>query len=325
MREILRIIRWKNLVIVVATMILIRYFLISALAAGMMVMDVTGSMVPVVLKMPWYDFSLLVIATVLLTAGGYVINDYFDIKTDIINRGNVVVGTVVPRRKAMMLHNLLNIAGVGAGFIVSARAGYFWLGTLFLLASGLLWFYSASYKRQFLIGNLLVGILTAMIPMLVMFFEYPYMYGFYETNSLGHPDYGVLFIWTGGFALFAFITTLAREIIKDIEDYEGDREYGRNTLPVVLGIKSTRLIVAVLLAAVTGLLYIAWGVFLKDVVTLVYISVALAVPVIIVLCMVLTGRCKRRFHDASSLMKVVMLAGLLYTVVVRVIIAMGLF
>jgi 4-hydroxybenzoate polyprenyltransferase len=187
--------------------------------------------------MPWFDFLFLVLATLCLTAGGYVINDYFDIKTDLINRGNVIVGTVIPRRRAMMLHNILNIAGVAAGFYISWRVGYFWLGTLFLLVSGLLWFYSASYKRQFLIGNILVAILTALVPFLVVFFEFPTMYEYYSVNAIEHPYYKLLFFWTGGFSVFAFMTTLAREIIKDIEDYEGDREYGRSTLPVVLGYK----------------------------------------------------------------------------------------
>jgi len=321
----MKVIRWKNLLIVVATMFMVRYFLLASVAGGMEVMDVSGVMVPVTLKMPWYDFLLLVIASVCLTAGGYVINDYFDIKTDIINRGNVIVGTVIPRRRALMFHNILNVIGVAAGFAVSARAGYFWLGTLFLIISGLLWFYSASYKRQFLIGNLLVALLTALIPVAVMFYEFPFMFSYYESNSIGHPGYRVLFLWTGGFALFAFMTTLAREIIKDIEDYEGDMEFGRNTLPVILGIRSSRIVVALLLASIIGSLYLAWVFILSDLLTLIYISVALAVPLLVVLCMVVTGKCKRRFHDASSLMKYTMLAGLIYTAIVKIILSKGLF
>jgi hypothetical protein len=116
-----------------------------------------GNLVPLSLKFPWYDFIILVIATLLITAGGYVINDYFDIKTDLINKGEVIVGTKIPRRQAMKWHNILNIAGVAAGFYISWKAGYFWLGILFLIVSGLLYFYSASYKRQFLIGNIIVA------------------------------------------------------------------------------------------------------------------------------------------------------------------------
>ena len=90
-----------------------------------------GEVIPMVLQFPWYDFILLVLATVFITAGGYVINDYFDIKTDLINKGKVIVGTKIPRRKAMMWHIILNIAGVLLGFYISWKAGYLWLGACF--------------------------------------------------------------------------------------------------------------------------------------------------------------------------------------------------
>ena len=132
---------------------------------GVILIKGTGEEIPMTLQFPWYDFILLVAATVFITAGGYVINDYFDIKTDLINKGKVIVGTKIPRRQAMMWHNIFNIAGVSIGFYISWKAGYLWLGTLFLIVSGLLYFYSASYKRQFLIGNIIVAILTAMVPL----------------------------------------------------------------------------------------------------------------------------------------------------------------
>jgi 4-hydroxybenzoate polyprenyltransferase len=319
MKDILKVVRWKNLLIVAVTMIMTKYLLLSALASGMQVTLVSGETVPVMLQLPWYDFLALVMATILLTAGGYVINDYFDIKTDLINRGNVIVGTVIPRRQAMLLHNFLNIAGVAAGFYVSWRVGYFWLGTMFLLVSGLLWFYSASYKRQFLIGNILVAILTALVPFMVVFYEFPVMYEYYSSNAVEHPYYKLFFFWGGGFALFAFMTTLAREIIKDVEDYDGDLEYGRNTLPVVLGIKSTRLIVTALVLSIVITLYVVWSLFLSDLVSMIYISAAIVVPLLLIIYMVLTGKGKRHFTEASSLMKVVMLIGLLYMVVVKLI------
>lgn len=325
MKEILKVVRWKNLLIVAVTMIMTRYLLLASLAAEMQVTLHSGETVQAALQMPWFDFLFLVVATLCLTAGGYVINDYFDIKTDLINRGNVIVGTVIPRRRAMLMHNYLNLIGVAAGFYVSWRVGYFWLGTLFLLVSGLLWFYSASYKRQFLIGNILVALLTALVPILVVFFEFPYIYEYYSMNATEHPYYNLLFFWTGGFALFAFLTTLAREIIKDIEDYEGDREYGRNTLPVVLGIRSTRVIVTGLVIGIIIMLYIVWGLFVNDLLTLVYMSLAIVLPQLLIILMVLTGRGRKHFHTASSVMKIVMLSGLLYMVVVKIVLSSGLY
>ncbi len=170
----------------------------------------TGVEVPMMLQFEWYNFVILIIATVCITAGGYVINDYFDIKTDLINRGKVLVGTKVSRRKAIMWHSVFNVIGVAAGFYVSWKAHYFWFGTIFLIVSGLLYFYSASYKRQFLIGNLIVAVLTAAVPLLVVLFEWAALYRFYVVNVAVMPELDFLFGWVGGFAIYAFLTTLVR-------------------------------------------------------------------------------------------------------------------
>lgn len=321
MKTFLKLVRWPNLLIVAFTMILMRYAVVEPVISKITVSIIggTGEMMPLSLKFPWYDFLILILATVSLTAGGYVINDYFDIRTDLINRGEVIVGSKVPRRKAMLLHNILNIIGVTAGFYISWKAGYFWMGMLFLIVSGLLYFYSASYKRQFLVGNLVVAILTAMVPLLVVFYEWPALYRFYEVNAFSSPDLNVIFYWVGGFALFAFITTLTREIIKDIEDFEGDMAYGRNTVPVVTGILTARIIAIVLTAVTIAMLYLVWRFFLHDKITLVYISAAVVVPLAIVIYRLILSPGKRQLHSASRLMKIAQCSGVLYSVVVKLI------
>lgn len=326
MKEFLKVIRWQNLLIVILTMIMIRYFVIEPLISrvGVTLIDGTGEVVPMILHLPWYDFIILVIATVCITAGGYVINDYFDIKTDLINKGSVIVGTRIPRHKAMMLHNIFNIIGVAAGFYISWKAGYFWLGILFLLVSGLLYFYSASYKRQFLIGNIIVSILTAMVPLLVILYEWPALYRFYTIHAVETPALGFLFYWVGGFALFAFLTTISREIIKDIEDFEGDMAYGRNTLPVVIGIPASKIIAISLIIVTLSLLYLVWYFFVHDEITLVYLSVMIVLPLLFVIYLVTISRNKKQMHLASNLMKLIMLAGILYSAVVKAIITWNL-
>ena len=321
MKAFLNLIRWPNLLIVALTMILMRYAIIEPVISKINVFLVSspGSVFPLSLQLPWYDFAVLVLATLLITAGGYVINDYFDIKTDLINKGEVIVGTKIPRRKAMLWHNFLNIAGVLAGFYISWKAGYFWMGLLFLIVSGLLYFYSASYKRQFLVGNFIVALLTAMVPMLVAIYEWLPMYRFYALNSSQPPDLGIIFYWIGGFAIFAFLTTLTREIIKDIEDFEGDQAYGRNTIPVVTGIFTAKMISVLLIAVTIGLLYIIWYYFLNDKITLAYLSVTVVLPLLYVVYKVLISSERKQLHAASRLMKIVMMAGVLYSVVVKLI------
>jgi 4-hydroxybenzoate polyprenyltransferase len=323
MKEFLRLIRWPNLLIIILTMVLIRYAVLAPLLSKtgvILINQGNGEEVSMVLMQPWLQFVILVAAVVLLTAAGYVINDYFDIRTDLINKGTVIVGTVISRRKAMLLHNVFNFAAVLAGFYVSWKAGYFWLGTLFLIVSGLLYFYSASYKRQFLIGNLLVSVLAASMPLLVVCFEWPFLFKYYSANAIELPPLSFLFYWTGGFALFAFLTTLTREIVKDIEDFEGDSEFGRNTLPVIMGLRTSRLVAAALMLLTLVLLFLVWYFFLNDKITLVYMSVAIALPLAYNIYAILTAEGKEQLHRSSTVMKLVMLSGILYSLVVKAII-----
>lgn len=319
MKAFLKLIRWQNLLIVIITMVFMRYALISPLLGKVDVIlkQGLGEEIPMTLQFGIFNFILLVTATVLITAGGYVINDYFDIRTDLINKGKVIVGTRIERRQAMMLHNVFNLAGVAIGFYISWRSGYFLMGLLFLIVSGLLYFYSASYKRQFLIGNLIVAVLTAMVPMLVAFYEWPALYKFYSINAIRLPEFNFIFYWVGGFGLFAFMTTLTREIIKDIEDYEGDSAYGRNTIPIIAGIISAKIISVVLILLTLIMLYLIWYLFLFDKYTLIYISALIAIPLLIVIITVFKSADSKQMHSASRMMKIVMLSGILYSVVVK--------
>jgi len=327
MKEFLKLIRWQNLLIVILTMVLMRYAVIEPLIGkiGVKLLNNPAQLVPMKLQFPWYNFIILVVSTVLITAGGYVINDYFDIKTDLINRGKVIVGTKIPRQKAMMWHNILNVAGVAGGYYVSWRSGYFWLGTIFLVVSGLLYFYSASYKRQFLIGNLVVALLTAVVPLLVVIYEWPALYIHYSVFAVNIPDYNIIFYWAGGFAVFAFLTTLTREIIKDIEDFDGDQAYGRNTVPVFIGVLSAKIVTLSLIVITISLLYLTWYLFINDLITVSYLSVAIVLPLLIVVYKVFTGRERKQMHSASLLMKVAMITGILYSVVVKIILTWNLF
>lgn len=326
MKAFLKLIRWQNLLIVVLTMMLMRYAVIAPLLGKLTVVlsQGSGDQVSMTLQSTLFDFFLLVFATVCITAAGYVINDYFDIRTDLINKGKVIVGTKIPRRQAMMFHNVFNLAGVSAGFYISWRAGYIWLGALFLVVSGLLYFYSASYKRQFLIGNIIVAVLTAMVPLLVVIYEWPAIYRYYVVNAVSMPDFNFIFYWVGGFAFFAFLTTLTREIIKDIEDFEGDVAYGRNTVPIVIGILSARIVSVSLVILTIALLYLTWFNFVNDTITLIYISASIVLPLLYVVYRVVISKNRKQFHTASSIMKIVMLTGILYSVLVKIILTWNL-
>ena len=164
LRSIFQLIRFPNLVIIVATQYAMRYLLMEPLLPSDSFSLQFGDL----------QFFLLVLATVFIAAAGYIINDYFDTQADLINKpSRVVVGIKISRREAMTMHALLNIIGVGIGVYLAFYVGIPSLSFVFLMATGLLWFYSTNYKRQFLVGNLSVAFLTGLVPLMVVLFEIP--------------------------------------------------------------------------------------------------------------------------------------------------------
>jgi 4-hydroxybenzoate polyprenyltransferase len=131
--------------------------------------------------------------------------------------------------------------------------------------------------------------------------------------------------WVGGFALFAFLTNLIREIIKDIEDFEGDIAYGRNTVPVILGVLSTKIVSIFLISVTILLLFLTWHYFVNDTITFIYLTAVVVLPLIYAIYMLIISKEKKQLHSASRIMKIVMLTGVLYSVVVKVIITWNLF
>ncbi len=274
------------------------------------------------LQLSNFNFMLLVIATVLITAAGYVINDYFDTKTDKVNRpDNILVGTKINRRMAILLHVILNLIGISLGIYLSYIIGEIYLSLLFIFIPGILWFYSTTYKRQLLIGNIVVAILTALVPILVIVFEMPLLNTAYSEILISYRiDFSYLFYWVCVFGFFAFLTTLIREIIKDIEDFEGDCAFGSKTLPIIVGVKKSKIIIFILgLFTIISLLYILL-VFLNDTLSIIYFTIFLIFPLIILLYKLFRAEKKSDYHFLSNLTKGIMLSGILYSVLANFII-----
>ena len=312
MSAYLKLIRYPNLVIIVITQYLMRWGIIEPM------LEVNGFE----LQLDAFHFFLLVLSTVSITAAGYVINDYFDTHTDLLNKpSQVLVGTTIPRRSAMVFHILLNILGVGVGIYLSFHVNMPFLGLVFLLVSGLLWFYSTTYKRQFLVGNILVALLTALVPLMVAVFEIPMLNETYRKILLTNQvNFMYVFYWVLAFAFFAFITNLIREIVKDMEDFEGDRAYGRNSLPVVLGRRSTKMVVvALIVVALVGLVY-AYFRHLGDHFTFIYFLLFLFFPFIFLIFKIIRSGKKEDFKLVSHILKAIMLVGVLYALIARYII-----
>ena len=304
-----RLIRLPDLLMIVLTQSLVRWSLLGPLlSAKGLSLQTSNSL-----------FVVLMLATVFLSAGGYVINDYFDRKIDSVNDPeDVVVGHSISLQHTMAIHMVLTVLGILLGFFVSFRVHYFYLGVLFLLGAGILWFYSTTYKRQLLIGNLIVAFLTGCVPLLVLLFELPLLYArFGELLMTGDFSISYLVMWVGGFSGFAFLLTLAREIIKDAEDIKGDTSYGRRTLPAVAGTGVSKVVVMVLFAISALALILIYFFYLPDPYTLIYILVLLIAPLVATGFLLVKARTAKEFHRVSLLTKCVMVAGLLYILLVN--------
>jgi len=307
-----RLIRYKNLLIIILTQYLMRWSIIKPILTAY----------NFELQFSELNFFFLVMATVLLTAAGYVINDYFDAKTDMVNRPDtVIVGRVLNRRWAILWHVIINIVGIGLGAYISFYIGIPSLTLVFIMVTGILWFYSTTYKRQFLIGNVIVALLTAMVPLMVLLFEIPLLnqkYGLLMEEL--RSDFTHIIVWVMAFSVFAFLLTMIREIIKDIEDYEGDSIYGRKTLPIVTGVLNSKIvIITFILTTIFSLLYINFT-FLNDKITLVYFSIFLLIPLVLLLYKIIKASTKKDYHKASNLTKWIMLSGISYALVANYII-----
>ena len=260
------------------------------------------------------------LATVLIAGGGYVINDYFDVKIDRINRPDeVVVTRTVSKPGAMRLSMTLSGTGIACGIAAAVMLRSLTIGILFVLIPGLLWFYSSSYKRLFMVGNLIIALLAATTPMVVAMANVAILQLRYETilpfTTLPHD----LYAWLGGFALFAFLLTWIREIIKDLQDQMGDRELECHSMPVVWGETWTKVFVTLLFAVTLALIGYLWWVVLpfphswRDLSTR-YIALGIVTPMLGAIGLLWSAKIPSDYKTCQQVVKLTMLLGMLYSI-----------
>jgi len=271
-------------------------------------------------QLPWYVLLLVGAAIVLIAAGGYVINDYFDVKIDRINRPDeVIVTRSVSKPAAMRLSVGLSGVGVVCGIVVAVLMRSMTLGIIFVLVPGLLWFYSSSYKRLFLVGNLTIALLAGLTPMVVAMTNVAQLQLLYEAilpyTSLEHD----LYAWLGGFALFAFLLTWIREIVKDLQDQMGDRELECHSMPVVWGEKWTKVFVTVLILSTLAIIgHLWWNVlpFPTSWTSLStrYIVLGVVIPLLGSLWLLWSAKIPSDYKTCQQVIKLTMLLGMLYSI-----------
>lgn len=237
-----RLIRWPNLLFIVLTQMLFRYFILPFVYLNPHA-GYDG------IKLSENLFYLLVIASVSIAAAGYIINDYFDVNIDQINKSSkVIIGKFINRRSAILLHAFLSFIGLVLSGYIGYKLHNILIPIFNFIAINILWFYSSTFKKKILIGNVLISILTSWVILVLTLTEYRFR--IFPHDIVWQRLLKLSFIYAG----FAFIISLIREVIKDMEDIEGDLKFGCKTMPIVWGLPVAKVFTAVWIVVLTGLL-----------------------------------------------------------------------
>ncbi len=270
----LRLIRWPNLLIIALTQYMARVFLVGPASEWKLILQESS-------------IFLITLSTVLIAAAGYVINDYFDVKIDLINKPErVIIGRYLKRRVAITTHQVFNILGCAIGFYVSK-----WVFLISVLSVTLLWLYASFFKKKPFIGNLIVSLLTS-LSLIILAVYYP------QNREL-----------VGIYAFFAFGITLIREIIKDMEDVRGDASHGCRTLPIIWGIFRTKLFLYILISFFIPTLFMV-AYWLQNS-QLAWMFLVLMGLIGWLVYRLIYADTKREFGALSSLCKIIMLIGMM--------------
>lgn len=304
-----RLVRWPNLLITALTMCLV-YHCILGLASNL-------------------PFTLLVISMVLIQAGGYVINDIFDIEIDAINKPEKqVVGKVFSERQSNVFYIVLTMIGLACGIAASVMANgknFITISACLILLACFLYSYSSRYKRTLVVGNLIVSLSVALAVFLPWLFQVLSMLGNEEmllaNNEWMHVTFRIVLIYTA----FAFLMTLIREIVKDMEDVKGDGRSHCRTIPIVWGMNAAQIIVIALSFITVVMICNAAGYFTelgcKITYNMLYASGLLVFLVIVNNLMSLvtdkSTRTERQFRLQSMWLKFSMLIGVLSIVFIK--------
>ena len=268
------------------------------------------------------SFLLLVLSTVMIAGAGNIINDYFDVRADRVNKPEkLIIGKHVKRRTAIASHWIINFVSFGIAVYLSWKFNTFWYLFIHLLTINLLWYYSTYFKKKFLIGNLLVAGMTALVPILVGF----YFYHILQINDIelegaaysSIEKFAGLKQIIGSIALFALLINLAREIVKDIEDVEGDKILKSKSIPIVLGARKSKSIIVVIILITVSLLSTILVLYNSVMFTLLPLALISLLLLIIAMTLIILAKNKKEFRRVNNCLKLAMIAGILLPIYFR--------
>jgi len=300
----LRLIRWPNLVFILLAQFLFYYcILLPSFQLGE-----NGFMTNVLTP---NNFFLLSISSILIASAGYIINDYFDLNIDTINKPErMIVEKLIKRRSTILWHWVLSGLGIVLGFYVSWKIKNPIIGFANLICVAMLWFYSTTFKRKLLIGNVMVSLLTAWVILVLYACEF-------RLHRLVDPAYqhslGRVYKFAILYASFAFLISMVREVVKDMEDMTGDDAVGCRTMPIVWGIPASKIFSGTLTIVLIGALVVIQFYVLQYRwwLSIGYSWLAIIFPMILLLIRLRKAVTIGDYHKLSQLIKMIMLTGVL--------------
>lgn len=299
MMNFLRVIRFKNLLMLALMQLTFRYGFLEIHNLS--------------LALSHWQFALLVLSTVCIAAGGYIINNILDTETDSYNKPNqVIIGTKISETTGYNLYIAFNIIGVGIGFYLSNIINKPNFAIIFVAIAATLYLYATTYKRYLLVGNLLIAILLSLSVLIVGIFDlFPMIT--VENQAVMRTFFSILI----DYAIFTFMINLLREIVKDLEDVNGDYNQGMNTLPIALGISRTaRLAFYFSILPIAALFYYISEYIFNLLYATLYCLFFIAAPLIYFTIKMYSARTQKAFSHLSSVLKWIMLFGIVSILII---------
>ncbi|AXT19748.1 prenyltransferase [Flavobacteriaceae bacterium AU392] len=292
--SLLNLIRWKNLLMIALVQYLIKYALFKPFNVEITLND--------------FVFTLLVIATLCIAAAGNIINDIYDVETDLINKPNkVIISKTISEKAGLTYFIIFSVIGIGLGFYLSNFIGRSGFSAIFVIISALLYIYATYLKQTFLIGNIIVSALVGMGIIIVGLFELLPAITI-QNQQLQLTLFNILL----DYALFAFMINLLREIIKDIQDIDGDNKLEMKTLPIVIGReRATKVVFGFSLISLFAIVYYVINYLYKQPVSVGYFIIFIIAPLFYFTIRVFNVETKKELQTLSNLLKLIMLTGIL--------------
>ncbi len=311
LNNIFKIIRWKNLVIISLSQIFIKFFFIDFFIQKDQLLN--------------ENFVILLIVTILIAASGYIVNDIYDYNLDQINKPEkVVLGKFLKSRDAIIIYMMFNFLAIVLSIFLCMKIEQEIYILVFLLIIYCLWLYSKKLKKYKTIGNILIAFFISLSILNVPLFSY---------KNILSDDRFFVFLIISIFSVLAFLINVKREIIKDIEDIEGDKIHKVKSLPIIFGTKKSKLVTIIigiiLMFAISSLITFQILILKSDLLLDVggnqfsnpqiwganYISIIYMFIILIMFfyveLLILNATTKTNFTKASKLLKYLMLLSLL--------------